>query len=368
MLFNNSGHGFTPSEELLSGKFGPSGPYLPSNFQHLPEDIAIIFCEASNFSLSQNSWKSYQSALNSLEKCRRETGLALSFPFTEQNSIIFASWLVKKGLSAATIEKYLSGLRAMHLAMGFSDFRLRSDLVKSLIQGRKNQGLVEESVGEKGNRIPVTPNILLLIKKHLTEDHVDPKLAILIWCVCTLLYFGGFRIGEILTDKKCSFDPFCTLLGKDITLSPLKVNDTIVETLQVTLRTDKTNKSKNAVIIDIYESKGHLCPVKAFRKFNKKFKIEPNLPAFRGENGQSFTPKCFNSFLKKFEKKYLCLEKDQSFSSHSFRAGVTTILASMGYSDEDIMAFGRWSSSAYQAYIKAPRTRRIEMAKKIAGL
>ena len=53
-------------------------------------------------------------------------------------------------------------------------------------------------------------------------------------------------------------------------------------------------------------------------------------------------------------------------SSHSFRIGITTMLGKLGYSDEEIMAIGRWSSSAFELYIRSPRAVRAKTAKRMA--
>ena len=45
---------------------------------------------------------------------------------------------------------------------------------------------------------------------------------------------------------------------------------------------------------------------------------------------------------------------------------MATLLGTLGFVDEDIMAMGRWSSEAYLRYLKLPRTRHIEMARKVA--
>ena len=41
-----------------------------------------------------------------------------------------------------------------------------------------------------------------------------------------------------------------------------------------------------------------------------------------------------------------------SWTGHSFRAGLPTLLQSLGFSEEQIKAWGRWSSSVFQTYAK----------------
>ena len=353
---------------MSSGKYGPEGAYRPENLdEDIPADLASIICNSANFSLSKSSWSSYSTALNMTKKCSEETGTNLSFPFTETKSLIFTGWLIKKGLAATTVDKYLSGIRAMHLAAGHTNFNIRNDLVKAVITGRKNQNNIEESIGEKKERIPVTPKLMLLIKKELGENTTIKPNPLLLWSVSSLLFSGGFRIGELLAPNKTTFDPYCTLLGRDIKLKQEKYGSSTIETVQITLKTEKTNKSSKHTIIDVYASEGHLCPVKAFKRWSRHNPCDPDLPAFRDDDGSPLTQKEFNSFLADFSRKYLDTGK-RTLSSHSFRAGMCTLLATLGYSDEEIMSWGRWNSRAFETYIKAPRSKRLWMAKQIAKL
>ena len=45
-----------------------------------------------------------------------------------------------------------------------------------------------------------------------------------------------------------------------------------------------------------------------------------------------------------------------SVQSHSFRSGMATALAQLGYDEPDLMDIGRWSSQSYKAYTKLGRS------------
>ena len=59
-------------------------------------------------------------------------------------------------------------------------------------------------------------------------------------------------------------------------------------------------------------------------------------------------------------------------ASHSFRAGMVSVMARLGYSEEQIKIQGRWSSDAFRRYLKLGRGERLEsqfeLAQKIATL
>ena len=71
--------------------------------------------------------------------------------------------------------------------------------------------------------------------------------------------------------------------------------------------------------------------------------------------------------LRKLLGKHLVGYK-RKVTSHSFRAGLASLMGKLGYSDDDIMAVGRWSSRSFEAYMKLPRTKRLMMAKKIGRM
>ena len=88
-------------------------------------------------------------------------------------------------------------------------------------------------------------------------------------------------------------------------------------------------------------------------------------PAFLKPNGSPLTGREFNDILKKLLSPYIDYNKSK-ISTHSFRGGMASLLGQIGFSDEEIQAMGRWSSRAFESYLKLPRTKRAAMAKKVA--
>ena len=68
--------------------------------------------------------------------------------------------------------------------------------------------------------------------------------------------------------------------------------------------------------------------------------------AFRSPLGWAYRKHAFNEDIKSLLGKYITYGK---ISSHSFRAGLASLMAQAGYKDETIMAVGRWSSDAFKA-------------------
>ena len=74
------------------------------------------------------------------------------------------------------------------------------------------------------------------------------------------------------------------------------------------------------------------CPIKAYRK---GYKLGRRLDqvAMGKEDGGNLTPENFNEILKELTTKS---DKEGYYSSHSFRAGMPTLMANMSYSDAEI--------------------------------
>ena len=355
-----------PPAEAIQGstKYGPTGRYNPEDFSHLPADLAAAICESANHAVTKSTWSVYNTAVNLLNKCKSDVQtLDFSFPLTEEACIAFCGWLIKRGLKAGTIESYLAGLRAAHLAQGLSCSTLRSPLINQIINGRKNQPLA--TTGK--NRLPATPTIMKIIKSALKNADLHKKRKLTIWAVCSIAFSGAFRAGELLTKYSTYYDPIFTLLKNDIREKSLTVNGSETRILQIQLKSEKCNKSGKATWIDLYQSDNFLCPVKAYGKYKRSNSTDLWKPAFLDEEGRHYTTRLFNADLKLLTQPGLDHLGGQ-ISGHSFRAGLASMLGHLGFTDEEVKSSGRWSSRAFETYFKLPRTKRAEMARKISQI
>ena len=155
-----------PASRARNEKYGPEGGFNPLNFPELPPSLAATICNTANHSITKGTWSSYRTARKMLDECEAKfAGKNFNFPLSEEASIIFCGWLLERGLQAGTIESYFAGLRAFHLANGFSCVSLRTPLINQIINGRKHQPNSEE----KGKRMQMMQNIKLnYIKYYLS--------------------------------------------------------------------------------------------------------------------------------------------------------------------------------------------------------
>lgn len=275
--------------------------------------------------------------------------------------------MANKGLSSKTISVYLAGIRQCHLVAGVDIPVIRTPLVNLIIEGKKHMDEFKKKLTGDSSRLPVTPAIMRLLKEELRLDSMSPSDKLTYWAVATLAFSGAFRIHELLARKMSTFDPQITLLGKDVNLKEMHIGKEKVSSIQVLIKSEKKDRIGAGVIVDVYESGNQICPVRAFKKWQRTVILKRNKPAFRLESGKPLTGKIFNEMLRKLLGKHLVGYK-RKVTSHSFRAGLASLMGKLGYSDDDIMAVGRWSSRSFEAYMKLPRTKRLMMAKKIGKM
>ena len=189
------------------------------------------------------------------------------------------------------------------------------------------------------------------------------------WAVCCVAWSGSFRIHELVSKKETEYDVQSTLLWKDVQKSTVTVDNRDTKVLSFYLKSPKTDRIGNGDRLEIFEvPDSFMCPIRAFEKWEKfsSVKKSKHLPVFRKLGGECFTGTELNKYL--YELTGGLRKHNIEIKSHSFRAGVCSILAAQGHSPETIMAIGRWTSEAWKTYAKLPRLQRATMAASICGV
>ena len=92
-----------------------------------------------NHSLSKSTWSTYKTAERMLLTCQKEEKRRMELPLTEEDIVIFISWLIeKRNLKSTTINGYLSGLKPLHVRKGMEPPNIRTSIVTSLLKGKTN--------------------------------------------------------------------------------------------------------------------------------------------------------------------------------------------------------------------------------------
>ena len=326
----------------------------------LSADVVEDLETAARHSLATKTWSSYKTAENLLIKFHKEEKLKFELPVSEVKLMGFVHWLAfKKGKKSSTVNSYLAGIRKLHTLRGMEAPNMRSEFMSMVLKGKSNMEAAERLVSATQERQPVTPDVLELIKIRLKAWSAQEADKQTIWTVCTLLFHGAFRGGELLCRRAGEFDPAFDLLRRDVLLVDEKDQKGKM-TVQIKVKAPKESKDNRAVIVDIYQSDSVICPVRACKKWwAASAGAEADQPAF---NGNPVTIRYLNGVLKERLEGVL---EGYRITSHSFRGGAASMMATLGFSEKDIKAAGRWSSSAVEKYIKLPRSKRIMVAGKV---
>jgi len=296
--------------------------------------------------------------------CFKQKNRKLAMPLSRTDTLVFIEWLVsERNLKAASINSYLAGIRQLHISKGMDPPELRTELVKLIIKGRANADAITKRRKTTPVRLPITDKVLKLIKECIRQWDQPANMKLMVWAVCAIAFAGSFRIGELLCRTEGSFDPDFDLLTEDVKI--LNDRETGKERIVVKLKCPKESKKGPETLVDVFQADNDICPVRALKKWRGRVRGTPGLPMFSGEDEKPLTGKKLNEILKKLLSPHFDM-KLGSFTTHSFRAGVPSMLAASGASEEEVKASGRWSSRAYEAYLKKPRTTRLKVARKVA--
>jgi integrase len=359
-----------PKAVYGSTKYGGSGSCSTHLFSKLniPEAARQSLANISNHAIAKKTWSSYKTAERMLDRCRRETEQRLDLPLSNESTLVFLDWLLRvRKVKAGTINTYLAGVRQLHIILGLEEPNLRSGQVTLVMKGLTNLEATEKRRRVYKGRLPVTLALLKMLKHRIRSQKWPTSKKFLVWAVCSIAFHGGFRIHELLARSSTIFDPDFTLLGQDAKIQHCLIDGRQTKCIEIRVKNPKESKAGSIAIIDVFETGGQTCPVKAFEKWEKQHVRVVNKPLFSENEGKPLTGSELNKLLKRLLSDLVDYRKG-SITAHSFRSGLASLMAEKGMSDEDIQIAGRWSSRAFERYIKLPRTARARTAMKLRGL
>ena len=255
----------------------------------------------------------------------------LIFPVNQTYIAAFIAQMELSNLSPNTIKTYVSAISYFHKILELKD-PTSSQIVKKCLMGLKKRS-------SKRRKKPVI-NIKSLKKLcgNSKKCFSNVNEYLLFQCIVTMLFFGLFRISELLGDAA-------------LEIQPLKYEDLQVRDKKILLSISsyKHSKGNDAQVELVVQKDKSICPVYKLKKlleFNKT--SEGYLFTL---NGRPLTKPKFNQMLKKCCK-FAGLE---NFTSHCFRIGGATLAAQLGRTDAEIRTLGRWKSNAVNVYIRKSR-------------
>lgn len=272
---------------------------------------------------------------------------------TEETFVYFVSHCSSNlNLSFKTIKLYLSGIRHAYIDSGLGDpFKLHN-LAPMLQLHQVLRGIKKCQRQTDRPRLPITFDILTAFTKFMCRGFFGPYLDSMMKAVCSVAFFGFLRCGEFTTSQY-EFDAAYNLSRNDIVFNS-QYSD-VVDEMHICLKSSKTDPFRQGVIIKLFKTTGHTCPIVNTIEFlQKRDAIHPrpwsDSPLFAMPTGAPLTRKCFISMLNQ-----LCSAtglNPSHYSGHSLRIGAATTAARHNVPDHLIQVLGRWSSDCYKTYIK----------------
>lgn len=284
--------------------------------------------------LASNSLSTYRTSVNMFEKFRLSFKMLSQWPIPINHVILFMAFCFEKGHSPKTITTYIAGLNYYHKLYGFYDIN-NVFMVNKLLEGCRRNRITNDC------RAPLTIRTLVSVCDSLPSVCYNIYENKLFESLFTLAYYGLFRVSELVTSSGMQAENVLSL--SDLTFVGQK------EYAVIKLRHFKTNQRGTPVLLKIPRETGDLCPVNALFEF---VSIRPRSkgPLFCHADGSPVTRTQFSAVLTK------CVNQsnlsDAHFTSHSFRIGRATDLATKGYPSSVIMKLGRWTSQAFRLYIR----------------
>lgn len=234
----------------------------------------------------------------------------------------------QNGLAGTTITSHSSAIAFKYQSLGFTD-PTNNFLIRKLLKGARNLTVLADM------RLPIT--LPILIKIDHAVQYIVPFWynRLLIRAMFSFAFFAFCRVGEITLSPH-------TLMVQDVLFSP-------VPTVTVTFRHFKFSSPNKTFQIVISPQIDSVCPVSSLARYLKHRGPAPG-PLFIFRDDTPVSRKYFIGILHEAIK-FVNLSTTQ-YKSHSFRIGAATWAATKGYSDQQIRAMGRWSSSAFIKYIR----------------
>lgn len=252
---------------------------------------------------------------------------SLSEPASVLQVLRFVTLLHLRGLAVPSIRSKLSAIAYWHQLNGWANPTAHFSVRKCLL-GISN--VASPSLRVRG---PVTPTLLVSIMHGLDAVLSSPYDRLLFRAVFLMAFFAFLRLGEYTHSRH-----------------NLRKDDVRLMRSAIKLRFSSFKFSRGQVAEILLPSfHTQLCPVEAFRSY---MCLRPSAAVycFVDDLGLPLKASRVRAVLRGISE---VLGLAHGFiAPHSFRIGAATAAAAVGIPDNQIMRMGRWSSPAFQKYIR----------------
>ena len=304
-------------------------------------------------SKAYNTHKVIRSSLNKVKQVELSLDIDLAYPWCLGKLCNFILACNEDALKASTIKNYVSQIKSDHARLG-EPWSILSRVPNDLLKG------IENGAEPSRFRIAVTPAMMLNFKRVLAASDWSRHNKRVMWCLIAFLWSGSFRVSELLAPSQVGYIQEETFVWRKLSVEEGEVNGVRTKWVSVHLKNTKEMRRRNShgVKIEMFNiNRLPWNPWKALEDFRARSTIreEPDMPVFRWEDGRCITPRFLNRWMKTASAD-LPGYPVSSLSTHSFRAGITSILGSLGVDPDLIKEVGRWRSDAWLRYAKEGRS------------
>ena len=230
---------------------------------------------------------------------------------------------------------YLAGIRHIHIISGYLNPLESAPRLQLALRGFKRY-----NPPQANPRLPITPHVLRAIKSVLLQTPQEYN-NVMLWATVCVGFFVFLRSGEFVVKSASACDPASHLMPSDVAVDSY----TDPSMIRLLIKRSKTDRFGNGASIFLARTYTDLCPVAALLAYMAHRPCHGHSPLFITEDAsdQVTTRNTSRSGYPEFYK------------GHSFRIGAATTAAVLGLQDSTIQKMGRWSSSAFLAYIRTPQ-------------
>lgn len=204
------------------------------------------------------------------------------------------------------------------------------------------KGFAKSSSKQIDKRLPITLPLLHKFISSIRNGLFSFYINILLEAVFLAAFYGFMRPGEFSSDTN-KFDPTRGISFSDICFSS--------NSFTLILKHSKNDAKASGVTLSFPKINNNFCPFTSMVKFLKiRPKTSNHAPLFILPNGAPLSKGWFRAQLNSVVKS--CSLSPSLYTGHSFRIGAATTAADRGISTSAIKILGRWSSSAFESYIR----------------
>ena len=285
-------------------------------------------------SLSPNTRQSYERSWLLFHDFSKTTlRKTQTFPASIDNISLYVAHLGNSGKKASTIRTHLSALAFAHKINLLPDPTANFRVSKLILA-------ISRKTGPSKKRDPIGIALLHCILAVLPRIIKDKYQCLLYKAVFSMMYHACLRAGEIVSSNTSKH----TLRRNNI--RTYNINGQQKLKLKFTSYKHSNGKTPSMRLDPKLPNK--YCPIHLYQLYDK---VAPSARyhAFTLINGEPLTRKAISDTLT------LCtshLSMKGLYNTHSFRIGKATDMVDEGYTDEQIITYGRWKSNAFRLYIR----------------